>query len=605
MFVIKLLRMGMKEPRQIDELFLSVDYAQAGGEEGEAYSDEFIDLVVRAKESMRGAREYLQQIKGALKRMKVPMEVYSLKFEKLHGEIKDVEYANDVIELEIKNKDQAYDLMYDLIDRMAVQEEDLAALQEPHIEDAEGIASVGKALAKISDLRGIADPELRKIRAVKEKFARAEKAEASLEKELLRVLDKIFRRLGRASSSDVDIYKEFHGPLKVYGKMAEWLKERGHSSYTEVLMAYVQIAEKLYVNCFNRNVTPLLSLFKKKLKAQLQSESPGASHDISARNIEGQIHTSFVSVLDVYRSLVAGELCFLRNHVTFDEDKQLEELTGSLMKGIFKQLPQQMAGFVEQLYQLKNQKVPVLNLLAILNNSNIIDGSAPSESRLSESEGPPEGSGNEEGEDSNDEGGEEDKRLVANMLEEMKAQVRERLVQLKREYVGSTLKKISGEYVKKGTVDLDENYFMIVDRCLLRDVSTEVIKAHLHGVGRLREDDEKIFITIKRAGIVGVLHAHFLQNKKKFDEWMEGELNKLMDAIAKEFEANALAHIFGKGEKPTSVARRVKEVYKLVLGIDGPFGFRVSILFKDLVLSKVNFHQKNEIAQIFVKTARP
>ncbi|KAI5181756.1 hypothetical protein NEOKW01_1920 [Nematocida sp. AWRm80] len=468
--------------------------------------------------------------------------------EPANKEMVHVERNNAVTDREIENKQKALEVMTGLLSRLDFSKTDQNALEHPWLEKPEEIKGIETAIQKIKAIEEITNSYLTEVPAVKEYI---KQAQSTKEVFLQQCKAHLIKKTIRTAKTSVQVYDQ----LGRYSFIIEYMVE--NQEIDEVLKEYSSVMGRIYKKAMNKEIESILGPFKRAV-----SKKKHALHT--------KVEKAFSTLFQYLYSLISTEAFFL-SEVLIPNKKQWQ--IDTLYK-VFREAEQELKNSLESIYSL-GWEVSVLNLLSDKSTwATVCSPSALPEHIAS----------------------------ISNAhRDSIVPQVKQILNELKAAYLTTLKKTISREYAKEGTIDLDKVYLDIVEHCVLSDINTEVVHLNLMHSNNTKNKKDAIYQAIRQACVVGAMQAFFLEHKEVFDMSLGSIFDNEIEKMTQNLMYLAKEKVFEK-PKLESIIRRAKEIMKLINNIEGPFGFKLQVDFKDMVLSNSNFYERNEIAKVLVNT---
>ncbi|KAI5188710.1 hypothetical protein NECID01_0323 [Nematocida sp. AWRm77] len=517
-------------------------------------------FIIRAEECWRKAQAHVRKMEAEKERAKegegVLKEILQ-KMEEAKEDVLSIEKAAEDVEKEITNKKEALKILDDLVEKVCLSEETLSVLEEPWLESMEEVKKIEAALDSVEGALSITDARLLSAPPVKEGVQRAEAASKRFIKAARKYLIDLCKKM-RKETPEV-----LHEKLSRYGEVIEYLQSK--EELGPVVEAYTKSAVSAYKEFMAQKADAVVEVFKK-------GKEKGAS------SLASKVESSFVALFQLLYSFAASEAFFLHEVLLPGEKKE----QSGVMEEVFKEAENVLTEAVHAVYST-GWRVAVVNLLSDKSTWNASSSGETEE----EKKASPEVSA-----------------MAASQVDMIVFSVKKKLADIKAKFLSYVKKVISKEYGKDGTLDLDRVYFEVVDFCTVKEINTEVALLNIHHAAQMKSTSKKVFQVIKRACVLGAMHTHFLERKEYFDLSLDATFEEEMEKISRDILYLAEEKVFEK-EKLSSIVKRAKEIMDVLSKVEGPLGFRLQIDFKDMVLSRADFHQQNEIAKILTSNDLP
>ncbi|EHY66399.1 hypothetical protein NERG_00039 [Nematocida ausubeli] len=488
----------------------------------------------RAQEVLPRAKETLARIQDSAKEVARIKEM----MEEAKEDIVRIERLTADVEKEIQTKQKALKILDRIIEGTQISKEEMQRLQEPIFTDAQEITKIEEALHKVKKCLSISEPRILSIQLVKEKQKEVHAVSAKFEKKAKEFILKSCLKNKKSPT-------EVHNILSRYTEIINYLVNK--RVFEECIHAYVTSISKLHRAYIHKKIEDLAKPFRKaKDKAELSTK----------------IEEAMISLIQLAYSLASTEGYFLLELFTPEE----EDPNMDILKDIFAQAEQEIVAFPGILYGY-GYEVGVINLLANKFEWLTTPTSTPSET------------------------------LAIHRVDAIVPQIKKKVQDLKAGYMQNMKKIIAKEYSKEGAIEMDKTFYATVDASILPSINTEILKLNLVHSSKISAQSERVYQTIKKASILGSMQAHYLENKGVYEPDVDAILDDEIEKTTGNLIYLAEEKVFEK-EKLSSIVKRAKEIMNLLNNVENPLGFRLQIAFKDMVLSKANFHQKNEIAAV-------
>ncbi|EIJ94024.1 hypothetical protein NEPAR06_1159 [Nematocida parisii] len=488
----------------------------------------------RAQDALPKAQEALEEIRTAAKEISRIKET----MEDAKEDIVRIEGLTEEVEKEIRIKREALDILDNIVDSIKISKDEMQALEEPIFTTAQEIAKIEEALHKVDKCLGIKDERILSIRLVQERQKVFQGVSTRFEKKTREFILKVCLRNKKTPT-------EVHDFMGRYTEIINYLVRKG--VFEECLRAYTATISKLHRACILNKVEDIAKPFKK-------------SKNILEFN--GKIEPAIILLIQLMYSLVATEEYFLSEIFTMNGSGA----NTNILRDIFIPAEQELLALPGILYNY-GYEVGVINLLASKFEWPATPSNTPSE------------------------------KTAAHKISGLISQIKKKVHELKETYLKNMKKIISKEYSKEGAIELDRTFYNTVDVSVVPSVNTEVLKLNLTYSSKVSAQAERVYQVVKRASILGSIQAHCLENKQLY----ESNVNSLLDEEIEKTTSNLLYlaenKVFEK-EKLSSIVKRTKEIMDLLNNVEDPLGNRLQVAFKDMVLSKANFHQRNDIAAV-------
>lgn len=543
-----------------DEIFTepwAMQWEELRDSNGERASKEFIQHI---EEKWAGVKRHIPELEEAHRCIEDGLSVVQEALKRMsraQDEVQMIERASAKAEKEIEGKKRAVKILEEIIDWVCMPKKMLQAMEEPWLDNPKELYTLEQALDRAVRAEKITNKNLLSVPAIQEGLKRIKKASDLFLKES----QKYLVNLCTGNKKEA----ELHEGLSRYNAVIKYLDRKG--CIKNVVDAYIKGAEKIYRKQTHKKNQETLLLFRKTVS-------------LDKNEIE-KVYETVCEIVEWIYSLVEREEVFL-SEVLLPQKKQ-EHF--SLLTKVFRGAVEEMQQGLEHLYKA-GWCIIVINLLSReskwngSNNNTISQPNQPNQPN--ESTKTP---------------SKRTKRCVRNMVNDIANGIKNVLVGLKKRYMVEAKKQIIKAYAKEGTLDLDKTFFDIVEYCELPDINTEVALLNLEHSKRIRSLKEKLIEMVKRICIISAMHEFFMEEKNRFSISLNEQFEEEIEKATKDLMYIAEEKVFEK-EKLASIIKRVNEVSGLLTKIEGPVGFRINIAFKDMVLSKANFHQRNEIAKI-------
>ncbi|OAG31332.1 hypothetical protein NEDG_01810 [Nematocida displodere] len=547
-----------------DELFKepwAVEGISSGASEG---------LVGRAEETWRRVQREGVSLEKAQDALEQAVDVLGEVLGQMEGareDVLEIEHSTAEKEAEIANKQAALKVLNELIEQLVVPEEALSVLAEPWLESLKEVPKIEEALKKVKGVLGIDNQYLLKVPAVHEGQGKAQRALSAFSSAARKYLIGLTKKKKRDAPNAPTI----HALFSRYTTIIEYLTEEGEAG--EVVGLYIESQSGEYQTKIAQETEKVVNLFKKSKEKRQDANKP----------LSEKVDKSFTALLQLLHSQMLNEAFFLIDVLGLERPEQ-----GRVLGRVFKQAGETLTQALPSLYKA-GWPISVLNLQA--------EGSIWSQEYLLVDDNP-ENTANPD----NTEKLAEQKALAKTQMETVSGLVKKQLSELTRTYLSGIKKTIAKEYAKEGALDLDKVYFDIVDTCTVREINTEVAQFNIQYSGKIQSTKERVFFMAKRACVLGAMHTDFIERKEFFDIGVGKVIEEEMEKVSKELLYLAEAKVFEK-EKLSSIIKRARELMDVLMKVDGVLGFKIQMDFKDMVLTKANFHQKNEIAKALTTNA--
>jgi Exocyst complex component Sec3 len=493
---------------------------------------EFVRSVAGGKRVIEGVGAMVCSIKTSLLSIREPVRECMERFNRTHEEIKGVERESKIVDREVENKKRACERLEEIIEKMSLGEEEVSSL----VSLSPSAVGVLKKLEEIKGIGGL----LGNMKGVLEKKKRVGKIEAALGEELQEFLTKrimsVRKRMGREDGA-----KTMHESVGTYSEYIRWHRKSNPEKYRSLISSYSSLMKEIYSLKFNESSGALLNLLRKKARPPLS--------DIDNENLENQIRSSLISVVEVFCDLVEGEVRAMKE---FAEEEREEEI-----ERIFGDMPEKVGLFAKELAEIKDQQIPSFNLIEPIGELR--------------REGDPQ---------------------TLRLFGECKERILSLLENEKKDFLERMGRRIRQE-CKRGRVRMEETYFDVVNRCKVREVNSFIASLHLSSLSAIAEEEE-IFSELKRAEILGSIEKHFLENREKYALGVEEEIEKEVDGICSRFPSLVEKRV--STEKPKRFEKRVEEIKGYLERVDGPLGLKLQVIFREGVLRKVTANRRPEKA---------
>ncbi|KAI5187000.1 hypothetical protein NEHOM01_1852 [Nematocida homosporus] len=507
-------------------------------------------FVARAEALCQVAEQERDGIELALQCIKegrTELEEALLRMDRAEEEVRMVECTVARVEREISNKKRALKVMEEIVQRVCVPREVLATLESPWLESMEELPKVEEALNRVSRLEEIDNPDMLSVRAIAESQKRGKQA---IESFLSVAVKHLVNECDKNKSARKD-KEELHERLSRYNVVIKELIKRERMK--EVAEAYSKRQSEAYRDKTAKKMNDLVATFKKiQLLSSLEAD---------------RANDSFWEAFQWIFSMVYSEAYFLAK-ILLPSQKDLQKEVLGL---VFREAEQSLLNGLKGVYET-GWAILVLNLL----------GSIKAHEQTAK----------------------EKTQLGASMAEieisVIQDAIKTFLLTLKSTYLATLKKKITKEYKKEGSLDLDKTYFDTVEYCTIPEINTKVATLNLLHARALATNKDRMLGLIKQACVLGAIHEDFLKARQHFEPALEEQLDQEINELSKDLLYEAERRVFEK-EKLSSIVKRAKDTMSLLARIDGPFGFRVQIDFKDAILTRANFNQKNEIAKVLTE----
>jgi len=531
--------------------------------DGEGMKGPSEEFLVETEQCWRRAKAQKEKIKEAVEKIKMGRMIVKEMIVGMEGAREDVfsiEKTSEGTEREIRNKKEAIEVLEDLMERICMREEEIACIEEPWLESMEEVKKIEKSLEMVGNAFKIENKHLLGIPAVEERLKRLKMAVEKFVKKSQKWVADTCRKSKKLT------VEEMHGKLARYSAVLEFLTERKEEA--GVVAAYTESVSAMYKGYYKEKSHSIIGVFEK-----------GKGKE----NLGEKIEEAFRSLFQLVYSLVLNEASFL-GEVLLPEQRGSQAAT---LHEIFRSTEAAYLEGVERMYAA-GWKVPVINLECT---------QAAWIAQMDSEGGDRGGIASPDKDGADGEGVDKKYRSIArSQIETMSGNVKKHLQDTKAKYLAHVKKNIGKEYGKEGALDLDKVYFSTVDYCKVREVNTKVAKMNLAQAGQIQSEKEKAFQVIKRGCIVGAMQTHYLERKEYFDIALGEVFEEEMEKISKEFLCLAEEKVFEKN-KTQNITKRAREIMNVLHKIEGPLGFKLQIDFKDMVLSRSDFHQRNEIAK--------
>ncbi|KAH9386254.1 uncharacterized protein NEMAJ01_1150 [Nematocida major] len=499
---------------------------------------EFIKTTENAWSKAVGALPRVSETLEKVKKAAKELSRIKLSMEEAKEEVQRIEKRTEEAESDVKAKREALSILDEIVESIRIPKEELQMLQEPAFSSMQEMAIIEEALRKARKCLSLAHPRAISICVVKE---RQEAVKKVLERFDKKAKEFIIRDCLKSRRSPTDV----HELLSRYTEVIAYLVQK--DAFQECMHAYMVTMAKLHKTYMAKKIEEVLAPFRSKRAADKEA-------------LVKKIESIFITMIQLMFSLAATEGYFLTELFAMREDA-----AGKTLSEIFQQAEQEISLLPGALYDM-GYEVGVLNLLC------------SKFSWLSEPASPSE-------------------EMAVHRIDSIVPKIKKELHELEGKYLQKVKKAISKEYSRDGAIDLDKAFYNVVDVSAVPSLNTEVLRMNLAYSSRMQTQMEKVFQTVKRACILGSMQAHYLENKEKYKEEVDEQLNEEIEKMASNLMYLAESKVFEK-DKTSSIVKRTKEIMDLLNKVEDPLGFRLQIDFKDMVLSKANFHEKNAIAAV-------
>lgn len=512
------------------------------------------ESIERTEASWGKIKGHLPKLETALETIhEASREMASIKnsMENAKEEILRIENMTEATEKEIKTKTQALEILKEITKSIQIEKEEIQLLQEPSFNDMNEVAKIEGILVKVKKCLSIENSRVLKLKIVKNQQDVIKAAASRFQK---RAKEFILRDCLKNKKTPTEV----HNILSRYTEIIRYLVE--NRAFQECLQAYTVTLSKLHRNYMSKKIEGIISPFKK---------SKGKPE------IMGKIEEAVVGIVHLFISLASAEGYFITEIFTLKEKETATSAITSaqiaLLKDMFEQTAQEIAVLPKAFYDL-SYEVEVLNILSNKDEW-IAEAATPTE--------------------------EIGRQIAGGIVSKMKKEGRG----LMSSYLQKIKKVIGKEYSKEGPIDLDKTFYNIVDISKVSSLNTEVLKINLLYSAKIKTHTERVFQTIKRACILGSMQAHYLENKDIYETEAKGLLEEEIDKMTHNLMYLAEEKVFEK-PKISSIVKRTKEIMDFLNKVEDPLGFRLQIVFKDMILSKALFHQRNEIAAVLTENKK-
>lgn len=502
---------------------------------GEKTVKEFIERTERAWSLAAQALPKIKEVQERVKTAGKELRTIKGTMEEAKIEVQQIEKLTEKAEKEVEMKKEALEILDNLIEAIQITRDEEQTLEEPLFKETEEVVKIEQALNKVKKCLSIDHPRLLSLEIVKEKQKHLGKVCNKFERKAKEYLIRVSVK-GRNKHKSPEEIHEVHSR---YGEIIKFLRER--KSFEECLREYAVAQSKMYKSYIGKKVEDVLSPFKSKKSTDKES-------------LSGRVEDAVRSILDLVESFVSTESYFIRE-LFVDSEREKDRLTRS----IFLPVEQEIVSVPRALYEL-GYEVGVINLLAAKFQ--------PSKK-------------------------EEIIMKTSDIISEIKKEVQDLL----KKYLEKMKKEIGREYMKEGPINLDKVFYNVVDTSVVPALNTEIVRLNLVDSGKTEVQRDKILQTVKRACILGSIQAHYLENKEKYEAEVKEQVEEEVEKMTSNLLYLAESKVFEK-DKISSIVKRTKEIMDLLNKVEDPLGFTLQIAFKDMILSKVNLHQRNEVAKV-------
>ncbi|KAI5171401.1 hypothetical protein NEFER03_0760 [Nematocida sp. LUAm3] len=490
----------------------------------------------KALERRNGVEESLLSIKEG--RRSLEELLYSMNRAK--EEIRQIESTSVEIEREIENKRRAKSILDELVERVCIPKEYLSALSEPWLESTEELRRIEEAIGMVERLKEIDNQKLLSIYSVQEGVKEAETASFSFIRNAERFFYAQCHSLKKRSPGDL------HELLSRYAELFKFL--RRNNSINSTIDVYSEIVRSMYIEEIKRKSKETVKLFERTKR-------------VTEEKIK-KLEENFYLLIKWILGLLKKESIFLSEVLIGENRKEKERVIDILFKEAHGELPKSL----EATYH-SGWTIPVINLLKHKEIWSIEVNEKPVEKR------------------------------VDILLDSIKATISH----LKEKFLLDTKKRISKEYSKEGALDIDKTFYDLTEYCADEEINTEIVKLNINYGNKLitaqRNKKDILHPLIKQACILSNIQAFFLKNKSLFTASLEDLLNEETKSISEEILRESEKKVFEK-EKLSSILKRIKEILEVLKKLEDPLAHHLQVDFKDMLLTKAAFHQKNDIAKV-------
>lgn len=514
------------------------------------------ELIEKTEESWGKIKARLPKLETALETMhRASKEMASIKnsMENAKEEILRIESMTEVTEKEIETRTKALKILKEIAGRIKISKEEIQLLQEPAFNDMNEVAKIEEVLVKVKKCLSIENPRILSLEIVRDQQEVVRKVSERFEK---KIKEFIMRDCLKNKKNPTDV----HNVLSRYTELIRYLVE--NKSFQECWHAYSATLSKLHRNYMRKKIEEVVAPFKKnKGRGELTKK----------------IEEAVIGIVQLFLSLATTEGYFLTEIFTAKETGPgtgtgaVTNAQMAILREMFEQTAQEILGMPKVFYDM-SYEVEILNVLSSKSDW-MAESSTPSE--------------------------EIGRQIAGNIIPKMRKEVRGFMTS----YLQKIKKTIGKEYSKEGAIDLDRTFYNIVDISKVAYLNTEILKINLAYSAKIKTHTERVFQTIKRACILGSIQAHYLENREIY----EAEVNELLEEEIEKMTNNLMylaeEKVFEK-PKISSIVKRTKEIMDFLNKVEDPLGFRLQISFKDMILSKALFHQRNEIAAVLTENKK-
>ncbi|KAI5191910.1 hypothetical protein NEMIN01_1728 [Nematocida minor] len=531
-------------------------FEEPWGAQAQQERDSLTAFIAQTESAWRRAKRGLPRLAESLETMhRASKEMGAIKdsMENAKEEILKIENMTGSTEREIRTKKKALEILEEITKSIKITKEEIQVLEEPIFTDMQEVANIEEALEKVRKCLAIENPRILSMKIVADQQSVVRRVSARFQKKAKEFIQ-------RDCLKNKKVPTEVHTLLSRYSEIVRYLVENGE--FQECMHAYTVTMSKLHRNYISKKIEEIVHPFKKS------KNKP---------SLNGKIEEAIISIIQLLFSLASTEGYFLSELFNV-KDKDLSSSANvkslgqnSSLKEIFAQTEQELILLPKMFYDL-SYEAGILNILSS-KISWLPEANTPSEEMAGS--------------------------MVGSIIPKMKKEMHG----IMSSYLQKIKKIISKEYAKEGPIDLDKTFYNIVDSSKVPSLNTEVLRMNLAHSGKLKTHTERVFQTVKRACILGSIQAHYLENRDIYEAEVEELLNSEIEKMTNNLMYLSEEKVFEK-PKLSSIVKRTKEIMDILNKVEDPLGFRLQIAFKDMILSKAHFHQRNEIAAVLTENTK-